>query len=536
MNTLSITPELFGAIGDGINDDTLALEQLFNINSPSFSNITFEKNKIYTSTKELSLENASLNLNGSTLRFDLSGLTKNLQVKSNSSVYGGTIENNGVDFGGAGHYQCPIQIGDYGTGDSYENIVCENLTIISNKPNGNGIFITSESNNIRISNIKFPCSSNIARPILIHWGNADNPTVETLHPFNINIDNITVGDMSYTSVDSSVVYISGAYNISVNNIKAGILSYERGLVAVFAGDYGNFYSRDSIKPMVLRNIKLENLTSDLCDQKAVFVSGKGSLDPSNDLLYAPYIKNVKAKGNKLDSGVSISHAKGGLFENIDLSYFKIGLTTGENVDGLTIVNSSISYSEQMGFNITNNATKPKNIKIIGCKAFMNAQDGTNDAGIRCNVSDKITISDCVLGKEGVESQIWGVRVDNASTNIVIKNNHIENTKLNGVGFSIGSTTVYTTVQSFTDNSSEDGLLFTSGMSPLIINTKLRASKRFRELLGSSHPNTGYWNKGDIVKKESSSVDSSGKVITGWYRATTNNNNILGVDWVVMYNI
>lgn len=505
-----VFPEWFGAVGDGISDDLTALRNMFVVADGS-SGVQLEYGKTYKVTDFLTFQNSELDLNSSEIVFELLNSQLCLLPKNNTVVKNGKITNNSTGTVTSGEYQCPILVGRFGTGESYNNIKLYNLEIESNKANGNGIFVTSKSNNITIDNINFPDSTTIGRPILIHWGNADNPTVETFHPYNISINNISCGNMSYVAIDASVVVVSGAYNITVNNVHAKSLSYERGLFFHFAGDYGKYYADSGVQHLILKNVIFSNMSAELCDQKGFFISGVGTLAPVNDLLDAPYVKNITIKGNSLDSGGSIVSALNGVLDNITASYFKFGIVTGSALNGLVIKNSEISYSREMGISITSSIIAPKNIKIIGCKAYMNGQDGTSDGGIVVNTADNILIENCILGIEGTETQNWGIRTNATSTNVTIRNNHVVNNKAGGSSYSNGSSTNYKILKSFINNTFESGLTGTSGAGIITLRTISRASLQLRECEGSAAPTSGDWIAGEKVFDESPSAGS----FIGW---------------------
>lgn len=511
-----LVPTNFGAFENGTIDDTMALIALFYVADMGMSKLKLGYQKSYKVTSSLTFENLELDINGSEIIFVLTGSELCLLPKNNTVVKNGKVTNTGSGFSGSGEYQCPIMIGRYGLGTSYNNIKLYNLEIASNRTDGNGIFVTSESYNIDIKNINFPSSSTIGRPILIHWGNADNPTTETYHPYNINIENIYVDTMTYVSIDASVVFISGAYNVTTRNIKAVSLSYERGLYAVFSGDYGKYYARTEIQEKVNTNLYAYSLSSDYCAQKAVWTDGKPTLSPVNDILPSPFVDGINAVGNNADVGISINKTFNGIFKNIKVSNFLIGVVIGEATNNITLEDSTVNNNRETGILVTNSTTPPENINILKCLVYMNAQDGTSDAGIRCNEAHNVSIQKCIIGEAGTETQIWGVRVDTSSTRIRIKDNHIINHKTGGVGFSIGSSTTYELLSTFENNTSVSGLTITAGMNPLIVSTIVKGSLTLREAIGSAAPTAGDWIKGDKVYDETPS--SSGYL--GWVCVTS----------------
>ena len=79
--------------------------------------IIMDPSKTYTSSTEQTLPaGATLDLNGSTLKFTGAGAVKDLIMSSGSTVRNGTVENAGSAASGSGDKQCPILIGDFDTG------------------------------------------------------------------------------------------------------------------------------------------------------------------------------------------------------------------------------------------------------------------------------------------------------------------------------------------------------------------------------------------------------------------------------------
>ena len=80
-----ITPEMYGAIGDGVSDDTEALKRLFNIQNVT---INFSKEKVYKITNEIYIDSSNVKINGnnSTIKasnthiFNISNKSSNIEI------------------------------------------------------------------------------------------------------------------------------------------------------------------------------------------------------------------------------------------------------------------------------------------------------------------------------------------------------------------------------------------------------------------------------------------------------------------------
>ena len=510
-----VYPEWFGAkVDDGI-DDSFAIQKAIDLTNRN----------IYSTQGEYILKQpidvtCNLDLNKAIFKFVLDGRKECLRMKTNSSVKNGTIINEGTNPQGAGQFQCPVVIGDYGSGASYNSIVMENLTIETNRPNGNGILVTGASNQIKIKNINFPDSKNLARAILIHWGGANSVTSDTprtYHPFNIIIDNIKVGKMTfsiddpyYHQTDSSldkpkdtgVIFISGAYDVKVTNVYAEESYWSFSLANLFVGDHGiDFIEDEAIKRLVGKGIILENFSSKKSHFGAVKVDYKQS-KPLNGtpIFYGPSLKSLKAVASDDNShtGIVVSNVDNVRVINCNMIGFTYGLGTGEKVSQLTIDGGEYAYNKRDGIKIGNGNFPPVSTVIKNVRIFNNGKNqSTDDAGIRVQNGIATKIINNVIGADD-ETQIWGVRIDKGSLNI-IEGNYVENTFHSA--FSIGSYDSYDVVYRFKGNSASNNVgVFYSGASPMIIDTKMieNTNLLIRECIGRGIPTTGHWNKGDRI--------------------------------------
>ena len=447
-----VYPEWFGAKIDDNIDDSFAIQKAIDLTNSYIYTLPGE----YRLNQPINLT-CNLDLNKAIFKFVLDGRKECLRMKDNSSLKNGTIINEGINPLGGGQFQCPVVIGDYASGSSYSNISLENLTIETNRPNGNGIFVTSASNQIRIKNINFPDSENLARAILIHWGGADSiisETPRTYHPFNITIDNIKAGKMTfsindpyYHETDSSldkpkdtgVIFISGAYDVKVTNVHAEESYWSFSLANLFVGDHGiDFVEDEAIKKLIGKGILLENFSSKKNHFGAVKVDYKQTKPiESTPIFYGPTFRNVKAiaSNNNSYTGISISNVDHIKVINCNMVGFAYGLGTGEKVSQLTVDGGEYAYNKRDGIRIGNGNFPPVSTVIKNTRVFNNGKNqSTNDAGIRVQNGIATKIINNVIGADD-ETQTWGVRIDNGALASIIENNYVDNTTYSA--FSIG---------------------------------------------------------------------------------------------------
>jgi hypothetical protein len=500
----TVYPEWFGAKIDDNIDDSFAIQKA---NDLTLNKVEFTKGE-YLSMVELNIS-SNLNLNNAKLRFELDGQEQCLNMKSNSSVKNGSIVNQGINPFGAGNYQCPILVGNYGTGEASQNVVLENLTIESNRPDGNGIMVTGSSNQIKIRNINFPNSHFLGRGILVHWGGASyidpidpekNVNVFTKHPFNITIENVKLGNMGARDASTSAVFISGAYNIKVTNISAEELSFSDGLISVYPGDFGANYAEHKIKNLINRNIIFQNSSVELAHQRVARVNGlQNTFAEGQDFFPGPTIVNIVGNGpdGNDNSGIIVRNSLTTMIKDCSIEGFKNGLMTEGSVTGLIIDGGLYSNNQEHGVSVagTGNSTRAT---IQNIEAYHNGQDSTgNFAGIFIGGGTGARIINNNIGRVN-ETQKWGIRLDNNSSDNILENNHVDYSEISG--YSLGSWTTFHVLYKFSGNSASENVgLYQSGVHPLILDTVIGDSNsKIRICSGKGIPINGDWNKGDKI--------------------------------------
>jgi len=489
-----VNPRMFGAIGDNSTDDTIAMQRLFLAAADGI--VMCIKTDTYKVTESLICD-FDLNLNGATINFVLDGAKECLSLRDNSSVINGTVDNNGINFAGAGNYQAPIVIGSYQDGTGYKNIKIDKITINGNKPNGNGINITGDSNNIQVSNIDFPDSSTLGRPILMHWGNADNHTSGTTHPYNVNIENIKCGTMTNTSVDGAVIFISSAYNINIKNVFAKKVTWKGGLFSVFSGDYGEYYAATNVKDLIMTNIVAENLSAEEAVEQLAKVDCLSTLAPVNTPLQAPIIRNLSGKAGVTFPCVGIANCFNGSLENSNINNGIVGVGTGVSVKGFIVKNCKISDAQQAGINFTNGTTPPEDCKVIDCIITGSNKIGGSHGQILLGDSKRCIARNNILGESSGETATFGIRVDVNAIDSEVIGNHVIDAVTSS--YSLGSSTTYDIIKTFKNNTSDAAVTFQTGVGIIRMSRVQRGANIQRECMGSNvAPTSGNWKQGDRI--------------------------------------
>lgn len=501
-------PEWFGSNINDDEDDSHAIQKAINLTNNTVS-MTYGE---YILKKALDVENCNIALNKAILTFQFEGRDECLRMKNNSSVENGTIEYSGGQSSSyAGNYQCPIVVGNYPKGGGYHNVMLKNLTVVTNRKSGNGIFITGDSNEITIQNIFFPDSEFLGRGILIHWGGSDSVSTDnpkTYHPHNITIDNIKFGVMTLDKdvsnenkiKDAAGIFISGAYNVKVSNVQIEETHWHDGMINVFAGDYGNLYVAESdIMNFINKGIYFENCSIKRAYGRVVKIDCMPSKVEGGDLLTGPTLVNVMGKaseGNEKE-GIIVANNTNTVINNCKMDGFTYGINTGKNVSGLIIDNGLYINSSAHGIKI-DNSIPPADCVIQNVKIYHNGKKGDRFSGIYIGNSENSRILNNVIGKEG-ETQLWGIRINENARGTIIEGNSVKYSRHSA--YSIGNQHSYGVVFRFKGNmASGQAGLFQTGMSPMIIDTRIvpNTNQLVREFIGGSKPSTGVWNKGDRI--------------------------------------
>lgn len=319
-----VTVSEYGAVGDGVANDTNALKAAFKAARGRL--VVLQKNATYFITGQLDVPDGAIVKGNNALIIYTPVANENaLSIRSsNVTISDLIIRPKGVSKAPNGAMRMPLVIGEYGNtfgNKPYTNIVLDNITIQGGYVGMNGIAIFGDVSDIRISNVRIIGSKTYGYAdigILVHWSaNNTNKPNTTYHPHKIKIDNSFFENVatSATYEQPSCIFLSGSYDVDItnttgNNINTGIY--------VYPGDYGFSYAR-TIDSNQVRNINIVN--SNFKDvRKYGFrvlgqVSGKGQ-----NLYMGVNIVDAQVSGtnsssfaavkvDKVSGGVSIKNVK-----------------------------------------------------------------------------------------------------------------------------------------------------------------------------------------------------------------------------------
>lgn len=480
--------------GDTVNVQSILL-------ASAGSRVVFEQGETHVFYDQIVIpESTNVDLNGCTLRFETTGAKNNIVMSSGSSLENGKVVNAGSGFSGHGGNQCPIIIGDYGTGVGVSSVALRDLEITTARPNGNGILVTSDSNDIDIERIKFPDSDLIGRPILIHWGGANTPSAGTTHPHDIRIRDIRTGTLTNTDASASVVFISAAYDVTIDGINVEEVECMAGVVQTFAGDYGNYYASEVVAPRVMRGINISNVYAKKVRNTLLKVDNLSTLAPVNMVLPGPDFKNICGYSSSTSRpAVNITNCLGGkLHGNNDISGGVQAVLVGANVVGFDIEGGEYHDSVQFPVTVNNTTTPPEDCRVIGVRAYKGGSAGGSYGSILIGQSKRTICERNKCGATASETGVYGIRVDNVAVDSTVSRNHVYGVASGGVAYSMGATTTYGISKEFLDNTAVAGITFHGGMNPQVIQAYNRAGTTNRICIGSAAPTAGTWQRGDKV--------------------------------------
>ena len=482
----------YSPAGNGTTDDTTPVSTA--LSDAAGKVLVLEENKTYKITQALTVSNNTTILGkNSTLKFVVSGAVRNLELRDNTVITNLTIENAGSSPTGAGDYQCPIVIGYYPSGAGYSGITIRDVTIINNRSNGNGIFITGDSHDIVIDGVVMESSSTLGRGILAHWGGATSPASGTTHPYNIQISNVTARDLTYSSADSAVIFMSGAYNIKVSNVAA--YNVDSGIIC-YAGDYSNQYASAEQAGSIGSGIEFTNIDVRSAISKGVKIDGAPTV--SGDTLPMPvYMASCSFTGQSgSGNGINVANCVGPIFTGCKVSGFgSHGIGAGAGSRQVKFLHGEVSDCGNNGFYCNNGVGGVEEWSIIDTYIHSNNVNdnasASQSSGIFLGNISRANIIGCRFGISSGETQKYGVRVETTCVSPKLEDNHVLGVASGGVGYSVGSSSSYSINANGENNTAESGVTAFGGAPIFTIDG--HGNRVFR---ASSAPASGTWTQGD----------------------------------------
>lgn len=552
-----VTLAQYGAIGNGIVDDAVAIQNCFNAIAAAGGGIVYaDPGKTYyvTIAPIIGLK-TMFDMQGATLNMNLGhGNPENgIRFRSFSGIRNGTVNvTNASSVGSSqGFFGACLSIGDYNVnGDTVAspsvystatNIYVGNMTF-NNAIAGRPVIQGMGAKTITIEDIYIPTSATCTgihfdwtdvggatvaggsgpggsyvnqAERLNAWKSAYNAgTVYTLHPQNIVIRNIRTGNLTLPAVGdfgARVVRLSACHNVEVSNINTqgtSLASYDH-----VGGDFGyeyaqsvdrlNAYKGNSLRGMVATNTYGGAYVDTWADNVTTAISqGYTPLGP--EVYYGDIIlEGNSTSGTSVYPGFDIQQCNGVVVRN----NFMYGHSNGVRIQTRTmntrIQGNTIRQNAQNGIDISG-STATEYLWIQDNWIHENGTTGSF-AGIgMIGGPSKVWIQDNVLGIANDNTQFYGISITTGGSRVVVSDNVCREVKAGGTAFILGSTANDNTTFAITYNNSYVGSSggFYSGIGIQPIASTLGITKLYRanrsSLAGDITPLFGSWTQGDII--------------------------------------
>ena len=510
----SVSVKDFGAVGDGVTDDTAAIQAAFDSGAGS---VLLPCKGTFLATDTLTMqEHQSLEMEGSVLNFNITGQKRCLVTNSYSSVRNGEVHNITTDNTAYGaEWQQPICIGfSNSITDFIHDVIVENIKVSSTAPEGNLIFVFGETYNVLVQNIDAPDSADIGEPFGAHWSAepGGDETQGTGHPNNIVFRNIKLGEMTAGSGKGSF-FLSACRAVTIENVYTEDF-VDGNIIEVFAGDHGFTYALDPVAQSTGTILTANNVSGK--SQKGIVVDMRDTLEsgivwPStisfdNSRLLARSSSDTSARGLELGgvSGVSVTNC---IFDD----YYN-GVFFNSKVTNFEFASSVLTNSYSSGVD-ADGALGCENLRFINSRFINNnTNGGTGYDQVFGSYIENILLDGNVYDSTSVTFNVHAQAAAPPKAMKVI-NNHVKGA--GGTPFVFGGSASFGICELFDGNTVAEGITGNirggQDLVPYSITAQQNQPIETRYYIGGSSPNYGTYNPGDIIFDETPAA--SGKI--GW---------------------
>jgi len=468
-----VTPEMFGAVGDSLTDDTNAIKAARNASLHVIftkkylvtDTINMMERQVFTGTGSINLKFATAKLGGINANSfcTVEGLTIN-QISTAPSIVSG--QDNVCILIGKYVFQTkkPKHV-------SIKNCV---LNMYSIAPS-NTISVIG-SNNVEIQNCSLKNYSTAIAGLSIHWSmNTSTPSEGTIHPYNVSVKNCSFTDYGKTNntITSGVIWIAAASNVLLENIK--IIGAGSSAIYLFAGDYGYYYASDEAKKTQFRNISLKNIEATLLPKTGINIVGAAVLAPGIPVydmdinINSVFMKNDSSVNTS--NGITLANVSGVNVSNTTIDSFYTGIYFQTNTKNSSVQHTKINNSGKTGIYI-NGTIEPEDIKVQNCVITNTGSLSlTAGAGIEIGNAFRPLITSTIFGLEsGTDLTTFGIKIapNTRTVGAILENNYIRNLKVGGVGYSVGNSSDTGLVYKMEGNRVNTGITFRGGSTAITI--------------------------------------------------------------------
>lgn len=436
----------------------------------------------------------ALDMNDSSVEFQITGAIRAFSLNTKSQLYNGTVTVVGTSPSGGGDNHAAVSGGNQSTGQGLSKVKVHDLTLSTNRPDGNGVCFFGETTNSEFKDLTFPSSNTLGRAVALEWGGS---TSGTGHPHNCTVTNINCGTMSANVNNGFMVWLSSSFNITVTNVYADSVY---GLVGIFTGDRSNDYAPLRYRDLVGTGIVVENPTCRGIRQYGIRCYGKGGLSdnllPQSATIINPVLRSDGLTASAV--GVVCEYTENVTVINPDISYMQIGISTGTQVRNLLVKGGKVWGNRASGISIGNAGGGVARCTIEGVRLYGNNSAGFSGVGgaaaIFIQNCTAWAVNDCHFGiGGGGETQQYSVRIETTAPGGVLKGNRTLGLVAGGVAYVNSSSTDYAIGTMGGDNAVDAGLSGFGGAP--IYQIDWLGNKSF-QIAGAVPPASGSWTRGD----------------------------------------
>ncbi len=312
----TVTPQQFGAKGDGKTDDIHALRRAREYASLHNMPLELPEADYYTSSS-WQLDNVTIISRNA--RISYHGLEFNrpaVEMFDYVNIFG-DFNVWAIDYAPEMTHgnRCGIAFGDYDSGRGAHHCYLENPVLWgSGMPGGNGMLITGDSSDLLFDKMTVPEGhTHVNVPVMMHWGGyGEHHPADLAHPNTVYVHDegytrtkhphdITIGLIDSHSAHSAL-YISACYDITVGEVR----QYGgKSAVRVVAGDCGYKYATVEEKAHGTQNIRIGKVYGTGLGELGMYFNGIDSYEKDTLTEIAVQIGEAVLEGKGEGSGNGI---------------------------------------------------------------------------------------------------------------------------------------------------------------------------------------------------------------------------------------
>ena len=318
---MKVTPQHFGAYGDGKQNDTVPVQRAIQYATDFKLEIRLPEGDYRTMTtitlKGLTVrsENAKISYYGKEFNRPAIDILGDVNIYGTFHVNAAEMyapASNSAPYHTHGN-RCGVAFGSYDTGVGAHNCYIQDLVIWgAGMKGGNGILITGDSSNLTFDKVTVPKEhSYVNVPFMIHWGNYlehhphnfdpsdhngyahEEGAGVTTHPHDITIGVIE----SYA--DISALYISAGYNITVNEVYSYNAEHA---INIVHGDVGFLYASEDVKAHGMKNIYVKKVVGTNLSDYGAYIECADGFENDPNFNAVVKIDSMELSGGNSNDG------------------------------------------------------------------------------------------------------------------------------------------------------------------------------------------------------------------------------------------